>query len=86
MRCGVPPGYVGEATKLGRRVSRFSSSARPISVTASHAKMSMAGATGGLTRRAVRLAIGDLRAGRSEVLDHHHGSTELLSRGPVRGR
>ena len=38
----------GEATRPGRRASRSSSSARPISVRL-RAKTSMAGATGGLT-------------------------------------
>ena len=48
----VPPGH-GEATRLGRTVSRSLSSAHPISAKI-RAKTSMAGATGGLTRSAVR--------------------------------
>ena len=43
----------GEATRPGRRASRSSSSARPISARI-RAKTSMASATGGLTSRAAR--------------------------------
>src|SRR6185312_4532459 len=51
-RCASRPAR-GEATRPGRRASRSSSSARPISARL-HAKTSRASATGGLTSRAVR--------------------------------
>src|SRR3954465_14939011 len=51
-RCASRPAR-GEATRPGRRASRSSSSARPISATR-RAKTRMAGATGGLTSTGVR--------------------------------
>ena len=80
-RCASRP-VCGEATRLGRRASRSSSSARPISARLG-AKTSMASATGGLTSRPVRKPFGCASV---LSLDHRQDAAERPGSEASRGR